>query len=353
MNDFPISDPGTARTIISGNMSRLADLTLRLPSAVTSGNSTAQGADVYNGLVERVSIDASGASFGAGANDGSAAAMLIRGGEIRHLDVSLGLDTDALGVRVSGNGGNAVDLEDVTTTSPTALYSDPEASPTPITVTGRRVVLHSPSPLTVLDGFLELSDSVIDASSAPLGSATDFSVGAAVYDGRAPDPAGMTFDRVTFVGNGDPYGAALSVAGQGSSPPTFIRARHILTSGFARTLAYQYYGSDPAATIDYSNVDTGPAAIVDTGPPGGTLTADFATGNRAGDPLLDDALGLRLSSPAIDIGGPDLLPGGPLDLAGTPRPADGDGDGSVLNDAGAYEPTPAPTSASTPPTAPR
>ena len=52
--------------------------------------------------------------------------------------------------------------------------------------------------------------------------------------------------------------------------------------------------------------------------------------------LLPD-LGLPFGSPAVDIGGADLLPGAATDLAGNPRPADGDGNGTVLNDAGAFE----------------
>ena len=55
-NDLP-PGAGFTRTVISGYMSRLADLTIRLPSAVTSGPSSAQGADIYNGLVERVKIE--------------------------------------------------------------------------------------------------------------------------------------------------------------------------------------------------------------------------------------------------------------------------------------------------------
>jgi hypothetical protein len=48
-------------------------------------------------------------------------------------------------------------------------------------------------------------------------------------------------------------------------------------------------------------------------------------------------LGLPFGSPAVDIGGADLLPGDATDLAGNPRPSDGDGNGAVLTDAGAFE----------------
>ena len=111
----------------------------------------------------------------------------------------------------------------------------------------------------------------------------------------------------------------------------------MLASGFARTLAYQNFGSNPTATIDFSNLPEGPGTIVNTGPGPATLGGDQTTGNSGDDPMLLGDLSLPFGSPAVDIGGADLIPGEPTDLAGNPRPADGNGDGSVLNDAGAFE----------------
>jgi hypothetical protein len=332
-DDFPASDPGTGRSVISGYMSRLADLTLRIPSAVTAGNSSAEGADVYNGLVENVKIDARGSTFGPGPNDGSAQAMLIRGGEVHGLEVDLAPDIDASGVQVIGG----IELADVKINSPQPFDASPQASPDPLTVRARRFRVTSTDPISASDGFLVLSDSVIDVSSAPPGAGEGFVTGVEVFDGRPPEPAGLTLDRVTLVGNGDATAAALSVAGQGAAPPTFIRARHLLASGFGRALAYQNFGSNPTATIDFSNLPQGPGTIINTGPGPATLGGDQATANRGGDPMLLDDLSLPFGSPAVDIGGADLIPGEATDLAGNPRPADGDGNGSIRNDAGAFE----------------
>ena len=169
-DDFPAADPGTGRSVVSGYMSRLADLTLRIPSAVTAGNSSARGADVYNGLVENVKIDAQGSTFGPGLNDGSADAMLIRGGEVHGLEVDLAPDIDASGVQVIGG----IELADVTINSPRPFDASPQASPDPLTVRARRFRVTSTDSISVSDGFLELSDSVIDVSSAPPGTGEDF-----------------------------------------------------------------------------------------------------------------------------------------------------------------------------------
>lgn len=170
------------------------------------------GADVNDADVERVRIDAVGATFGPGLNDGYGRAMVIRGGTVRDLEVDFDLAGDTSGVRVIG----ATDLEDVDITSPLALSSDPEAQPDPVTVTARRLRLRSDRPLTIGDGHLELSDAVLDARAME----PDSEFGAAwVVDGRF-DPTSLTMDRVTIFGNGDPTSSALGVDGQGAVPGT-------------------------------------------------------------------------------------------------------------------------------------
>jgi hypothetical protein len=331
------ADPPTpawsSKTVIGGYMSRLADLTVRLPSADTGAlNSIVYGADVYGGDVRRVRIDAEGAVFGAGLNDGSGEAMTIRGGTVRDLKVDFDLASDTRGLHVIG----PVDLEDVDITSPVALSSDPEAQPNPVTVTARRIWLRSDRPVTVTDGHLEISDAVLDARAMAPGTEN---AAAWAVDGRF-DPTSLTLDRVTMIGNGEPDSAALGVDGQGAVAATSIRARHLVATGFAHTLRHANYGGDAAATIDYSNVDTSASAIVHVGAPGG-FTGTFGPGNVGGDPQLLDPAGedyrLTVGSPAIDIGGDDLLAGTATDLGANPRPTDGDGDGIALNDAGAFE----------------
>jgi hypothetical protein len=120
-------------------------------------------------------------------------------------------------------------------------------------------------------------------------------------------------------------------------PLSHLRARHIAAHGFDRSIAWSNYGTNPIATVDYSLIDLSPGELVNTNPPGGALTLNAGPGNRTGDPLFGADYSLGLASPAVDIGGSDLLSGDATDLRGTPRPADGNGDGTVLNDAGALE----------------
>ncbi len=65
-------------------------------------------------------------------------------------------------------------------------------------------------------------------------------------------------------------------------------------------------------------------------------------GNISADPLFVDPptglLGLRPGSPCIDVGAASPLP---VDIAGSARTVDGDGDGTALADIGAYELVPA------------
>ena len=336
-DDFPLADPGTGRTLVAGRYSSLHDITLRLPSAVTSGPSSWTGADIYDAVVEDLAVDAVGATFGPGLNDGAGNAMLIRSGTIRNLDIDIPLDADASGLQAGAIGGT-FDLADVTISAPLAFTSVPQASPGPVTVRAKRFRITSNRGIQVVDGFLELSDSVIDVSAAPSSSdPEDFAVGVQVFDGRPPNPAGLTMDRVTLIGNGDANATAMSVAGQGGIPATNLEARHVAASGFGRTLGFANFSSNPSATISFSNVPTGTGSIFNFGEDPATLGGDQTSGNRGGEPMLLPDLGLPFGSPAVDIGGADLLPGDATDLAGNPRPADGDGDGTVLNDAGAFE----------------
>jgi hypothetical protein len=331
--------------VICGYM-HLSDLTLRLPSDVATSNTTVSGIDLYGGLVERIRIDAPGSVYGPGLNDGEASAGTLRSGVAHDIEVDLDPAQDTEGLRVGG----MEEVSDVTVraqSSALSVYTEPEPGDGPTLVRG--VVLHSQSPLAVsnsneMNGRVEISDAILDASGTPAGEP---SYGLQVFNGIVSHSIELTMDRVTIVGNGAPESTALMVNGQGPIPTVF-HASHLAVTGFPRSLVLGRYGGDSLTTIEYSDIDLSPGAIAEEGPKG-TPTTAFGPGNRSGDPLLSaPAAGdyvPMLGSPAIDIGGPDLLPSSPRDLLGDPRPLDGDGDGVALVDAGALEapvPPPAP-----------
>jgi hypothetical protein len=351
---FPAMEPtaGSGRNVICGFM-HLSDVTLRLPSDVTPGhNSSVMGLDLYGGAVEHVRVDAVGATIGPSINDGRAQGMLLRSGIAHDIEVDFAPGQDSSGIQT----GYVTEISNVTVHCLHSAFSsrvNEEASKPPMRVS--HVFLHGSRPLEVLnetgfDSKMELSDAVLDASAA---APTEPSVGVAVYNGLAPHTIELAMDRVTVLGGGGPESLALEVAGLGGPNPTVLEARHLIATGFAKTLLLGLHGSGVVAKIDYSNIDLSPAQITQEGTEG-TAATTFGPGNRAGNPLLvAPASGdyrLSAGSPAIDIGGPDLIAGGSTDLGGNPRPVDGDGDGVALTDAGAFEYQPAPPSPPKPPT---
>lgn len=336
---FPSDDTGHGRTIVSGAFPRLSDVTVRLASVVTAGPSSMRGIDA-SGVLERVRVDAEGAVFGPGRNDGVGQGILLRSGTMRETEVAFDPAADTEGVSLGGIGGT-VTLEEVAVTARYGVYSAPQAEAgRPVPVLARRLRLTAVRPLTVGDGSFTLGDALIRALP---GAPGEDPAAVALYSGRSPSPAALTLDRVTLVGSGQHGSAALEIGGGAGPVPTRLTSRHLIATGFAVTLRQNSWGGDLETTISHSLADLSPAAIVDETDPAetGVRTVDVATGNRSGDPRFADAAAgdyrLRAGSPAIDLGGEELVAGEATDLGGAPRPADGDGDGVVAADAGAFE----------------
>jgi hypothetical protein len=310
------SDFGGSRTLISGYMSRIADLTLRLPSAVTPGhNASIAGLDVYDGVVERVRVDAAGAQIGPGANDGEAQGMLVRHGSIHDIVIDLPRDADTSGLRLGGINAN-VDVDGADVTANWAVDSSPQTdSPAPIaTMTARRMHIRGgKGALNVSDGRFELTDAIIET--------TGNRAAASVYSGRSPVPATLIMDRVTLLGPGTAGSVALSNGGHDPETTTTLRARHVLAAGFGTSLELSRGGGRLVSSVDFSALP--PTVREDEHD--GVVETSF-TSVRSG------------ARAAIDIGGEPLLGSFPsLDLAGAPRLHDGDGDGIAQIDAGAEE----------------
>ena len=338
----PDADFGGTRTVICGHMD-LQDLTLRLPSDITPGlNSNVQGIDLYSGSIRRVRVDAPGAEYGPGSNDGRASGMLIRGDGtvVQNVEVAFGLARDSDGISTTDLPG---EVKDVTVRARNYGFTSrvsQQVGGDPMRV--ERLISRSREPLQVLNetgvnSEMVLSDSLLDASGVRRAVNTH---GVTVVNGQPPEAVKLTMDRVTIVGNRSDNGYAMGVFGQGQPRPTVLKARHVIATGFRYSLLFGLFGGDAKAIIGYSNVNLSPRKIKVTGDDGDAIKR-FGPRIRKGDPLFKDPeahdFRLRSRSPAVDIGGADLVPGGPADLGGDPRPADGDGDGVSQNDAGAYE----------------
>jgi hypothetical protein len=169
-------------------------------------------------------------------------------------------------------------------------------------------------------------------------------------------PADLTARHVTVVGPGSGTGVSLA-ANCVDVPPTPRPAeatlRNVIVRGFETDLSRSAGVCPPTppdplppppapATIDiaYSIFDA--AKTMEFGPPGAG-SINQGPGNMNVDPLFVDEAGgnlhLQQGSPAIDAGDPAVPGAGELtvDLDGTPRVQDGDGNGSEIRDIGAFE----------------
>ncbi|MDW5595813.1 hypothetical protein VSS74_15805 [Conexibacter stalactiti] len=316
----PLPDDGSTRRVVQGRFSHLSDLTVRLASAVTSGPATMEGIDAYDAAVVRVTVDAVGATFGPGADDGQGQGILLRRGLLQDVEIDFDPDADADALRVGG----AATLSGVTITARNGLSSDPETDDpgAPVLVTADRLRITAQRPLVVGDGSFTLSDALLRALPADDGDAP---AAVSVHSGRAPDPAALTLDRVTVVGSGQTGSAALAIGGNPGPVATRLTARHVIAWGFPVSVRQESWGGDLATEISYSLLDTSAAAIVDATDPAVTArrTLDLSEGNRSGDPLFLDAgagdFHVRGGSPAAAIGGRALLDGIGRDLDGKDR----------------------------------
>lgn len=334
--DLP-PDAGSSRLVICGNM-QLSDLTLRLPSAVTPGqNSSVEGFDLYSGSIENVRIDDKGAEFGAGTNDGQGSAGLIRSGSLSDVVARLDRDQDTTGIRSSGLP-RLSDLDVRARSSGLDVRVDQGPGDPPMRV--ENVKLSAAFPLTVsnesgVNSEMQLSNALLDASKA--GEAAE-AVGATVFNGLPPEAVGLTMDGVTIVGNGGKGSVAIAVYGQGRPLPTTLDARHVIVTGFRKTLELGFFGGDVGVAVSHSLIDLRDRKVITDGNDG-TASTDFGPKVRRGNPRFVGGSDYRLKrrSPAVDIGGADLFPRPPTDVLGAPRPTDGDWDGKDRADAGAYE----------------
>ncbi|PKO15700.1 MAG: hypothetical protein CVU39_09250 [Chloroflexi bacterium HGW-Chloroflexi-10] len=181
-----------------------------------------------------------------------------------------------------------------------------------------------------------------DGASSPILNNVIFSgntadTGGAMYNFGVQGASSPILNNVTFSGNlAANKGGAMFNNGSvgGASSPTLNNV--ILWSNTALA-GSQLYNSDASITLTTSLVEGG---IGGAGIYNDNSTVTDWGGNLADDPMFVDAangdLHLKYGSPAIDTGTNAVI-SLTTDLDGNPRFVDGDWDGSVIVDMGAYE----------------
>lgn len=175
----------------------------------------------------------------------------------------------------------------------------------------------------------------------------------------AASPSHLVARQVTIVGaGGQRQGTGILVSGGNSSPTADVR-ESVLWNLTSTITAQPQAAVSSSLTVERLDEEAGRRTMGGAG----TLNLSDLGGGISLDPMFVDVAGGDVrpatGSPLIDAGKADpLAPDeSPLDLAGSPRLVDGNGDGTAQRDLGAFEtaapppPPPAPTPPAPPPVA--
>ncbi len=204
-------------------------------------------------------------------------------------------------------------------------------------------------PATVNRIHLSGVDDAIDVSSGGQASVTNALIESSegppirLYNGSNKITS-LALNHLTVVATGDPNQPAIRARVDGLASPTKnieISLANSIVSGFQNTWSLEAPSDPVKGNI---NLSAAYSDLIGSGLTSGESFADQSTGNIDAAPGFAGATDFHLvpGSPAIDAGDP--LPNLPaLDLDGKLRPVDGNGDGNLVRDMGAYEFQPPPS----------
>lgn len=300
-----------------GGATTVRDLRIVVPTSFPDGlGSAAQTSK--NSLLERVDVEVR--------NPGSDALSSFATGTYRDGRIyATGAGTIGRGVATNGaQGAGPATLERLRIEGTTTAVS---ANAATVPVTLRRSTITNPtqSGVSAIGGSATVENSVIEFSG----------VGTPLAVAGAPGASGtLTARNVTLVGSAGATGPALSSRVNGGvTGNASVTLRDSIVRGFgvtySRAAPVSGNDGDASLTIATSNV-----AVTGSQSGDGTLTT---TGNIDADPLFTGASDFRLlaGSPSIDAA--DAASPLTEDRDGNARPTDGNGDGTLRADQGAYE----------------
>ena len=310
--------PG-AVLLLGGNQdSSVRDLTINAVGSATAGlrlaGTRAQGVDV----------DGSGAPsllFGVGASDGA---------RFENGSVDIGGTPMMPAVVVLVSSATVTDSRLVAPKGYGVLAAGTAA-------TVRRSTLDAKFGASATAGHLTVSDSLIDLRGKG-SNATGAAMGVSVCPDGSATTAEADLDRLTIVGStpGTVETFGVAAGADDATQSATVHVRDSVMSGIGLPVSRQGING---ATVNLStdrSLYPEPVFALDGGP--GSLVEERRLTGAPG--FVDEAgsdFHLSAGSPLVDAGTPGVLPEGTADRDGSPRPSDGNGDGTATSDVGAFE----------------
>lgn len=317
--------PGAIQDYVRTESGRVSDLSIDLNPTTSAGD---KALVAYDGaVVERVTVNASSAT--------SVSAVTLA-------------DASMAGSNVFGNLGDP---------NSRAVYSDGDASisnsilesgyqgfyasssPGEVETLSRVTVRAGGQAVSVDGGTININNALID-----LGTADAVGL-AAVNPNPGTTQKTISANHVTIVGGGPNSVGVLAQSSAATAKQTsIVNLANSIVRGPDTDIRVAAgnngsQGGNSVATVNATYSDWATQEVMPAANGSTVLSAPVSNVSNI-DPQFENAAAkdfrLKPSSPLVDAGNPGVF--GPiLDLAGSPRAVDGDGDGSTVRDMGAYE----------------